>query len=300
MPNCSYWYGIVPSLTPTCNPEGVDILLTCGVYVPHEPPTTVRWFFTPENSTSTITIFESSDKYDLTLTLGSTPVQGGNVSGLSGLFYDQYVLEIKQFAMNDSGYYWCQIEVNSTEISLTFLPSQYGYLTPNSAQTCTSSLHYFDLLNPPICATANIPMSSTFSFSSSMTQHQTVFLSTAITRSLSLIHSSTSIAHLEPSTQLQTNTQIQPSKLHTQFQPSRTYTQLQPSKTYTQLQSSGTKQQLQPSQTVTNSRDDSNNVVVYIVVMIGIELALFAITCTLSAVFAVILMQTKKWSTKGW
>ena len=139
---------------------GTDTSLACGVHVPRDPPTTVKWYKSefPQNDTSTL-ISDNTDGYELRSQLATTPVPSGN---FSGLFYDQYILVITNFTASDTGYYWCQIETNSTEDSLTLQPSQYGYRAPNPGQSqCISGLQYFDLLDPETCAVAAIISSTT-------------------------------------------------------------------------------------------------------------------------------------------
>jgi len=138
--SCSYWYSLVPSPELKCDPLGTGTSLACGVYVPRDPPTTVKWYKSefPQKDTRIIAISDNTDGYELRSLLATTPVPSGN---FSGLFYDQYILVIINFTASDTGYYWCQIETNSTEDSLTFQPSQYGYRAPNPGQSeCTSGL----------------------------------------------------------------------------------------------------------------------------------------------------------------
>ena len=138
---------------------GTDTSLACGVYVPRDPPTIVKWHKSefPQNDTSTL-ISDNTDGYELRSQLATTPFPSG---AFSGLFYDQYILVITTFTASDTGYYWCQIETNSTEDSLTLQPSQYGYRAPNPGQSdCTSGLQYFDLLDPAVCAVHIMPTPS--------------------------------------------------------------------------------------------------------------------------------------------
>ena len=52
-----------------------------------------------------------------------------------------------------AGYYWCQIEINSTEYPQSLLPSLRGHLTSNPGQPdCMSNRLFFKSLIPAICA----------------------------------------------------------------------------------------------------------------------------------------------------
>ena len=133
--------------------------MVCGVYVPRDPSTTVRWYKggSSQDENGTLIISGGSDQYELRSALGNSPVSSGE---FTGLFYDQYILIVNNFSASDTGYYWCQIETNSTRCLLTFLPSQSAYrvLQPEKS-ACTSSLQSFTLLDTEICAIALTPSS---------------------------------------------------------------------------------------------------------------------------------------------
>ena len=114
--NCSHYYVIQPPSTLDCNPLGINIPLTCGVYVPHDNPATVQWYWTDSGDSAGVNgtfVTDGSPGYSLAAISSTDPIVNGM---FVGLFYEQHRLTILSFRASDLGYYWCQIVIIDTVI----------------------------------------------------------------------------------------------------------------------------------------------------------------------------------------
>ena len=121
---CSFWYDRVPRNPLThCNPRGVDISLTCNVYVPRQPHTVVRWYRSNNEARAGKCGILIDENAELTSTRSGNSIS--STGNLTGLYFDQYGLILRNFSTIHEGYYWCQIVANDTVL---MEPSNYARL----------------------------------------------------------------------------------------------------------------------------------------------------------------------------
>ena len=134
--DCCYWYSAVPGNL-TCNPQGQSwsIVVECTIIVPSFVGVGVRWYRSDVEELARATRREliSVKKFDSnqsrSLIIGSS---------FDGLFRSGANLELDDFNSTNNGYYWCQIEVNSTCLQ----PSPAGHILFHStaaANNCSNS-----------------------------------------------------------------------------------------------------------------------------------------------------------------
>jgi len=141
--NCSFYYFIQPPSTIDCNPLGINVPLTCGVYISHNNPTTVRWYWTQCGDSAGVDgtlITEGFPGYSLNAVSSTDPIVNGM---FIGLFYEQYRLTILSFSASYVGYYWCQIVINDTVL---LKPSQILNISvpDTSSSQCLSNAFLFN------------------------------------------------------------------------------------------------------------------------------------------------------------
>ena len=81
-------------------------------------------------------IDNTTQRYELTIEQSQQTVGGSKVPDtINGLYIEYFRLRIIDFAVDDNGYYWCQIVVNDTCLQ----PSAYGHIsvTTSLPRNCT-------------------------------------------------------------------------------------------------------------------------------------------------------------------
>ena len=170
---CSFWYDRVPRNPLThCNPQGVNISLTCNVYVPRQPRTVIRWYWSNDEAKARkcgLLIDENANFVELTSTRAAYSISA--TGNLTGLYFDRYELILHNFSTNHEGYYWCQIVVNDT---LLLEPSDSAHLRiDDQFDECGFNSYQHGLVNRKCAAVDYINLTCTTKVSATPYLHNT-------------------------------------------------------------------------------------------------------------------------------
>lgn len=147
---CCYKYqALIVSVNVTkCNPDGFNLELLCAVYWPKaiEPFTelTVNWYKSKEQPDLLAglegeMIENTTHKYVLTVTQPTVEdYETQSTIGSDTVNSQYFSLGIINFTTDDSGYYWCQMIVNSSCLK----PSAYRHIATNTS--ISRSCSYYD------------------------------------------------------------------------------------------------------------------------------------------------------------
>jgi len=129
--NCCYWYRTIPDNF-SCNPQGkpTTLIFHCGIYITNDTIGVRLKYYRSEFEGFHGNLFHVTGDFDIF----RWPDTVGYFQGLIQFSTTTY---INNFTSSDSGYYWCQIEVNNT----CLLPSPPALITLNSSlsQNCNGT-----------------------------------------------------------------------------------------------------------------------------------------------------------------
>ena len=276
-----------------CNPDGVDIPLFCGVYVPQNVPTTVKWYQSKTEDLAGVSgtlIIEEPLKYSMEVTRSADPIVNGM---FMGLFYDQHSLRITNFNQSDSGYYWCQLIVNETT-ELNSSPFGYVAVNPVPVSCLTSDIRYFNIIDDGLCAEISQTTSPT------MTS-----LATTLVVFSRLVHPSDSISLPGGSTLVHPSDSISLPGGSTLIHPSESIslpggsTLIHPSESISSPGGSLLSSTVLPTQIQTGSDNGEDQIPVYVGIGVAAGAGLVMCSATVAAFVAVCVSRGIKEKTKG-
>lgn len=174
--DCCYLYSAF-SVNLTCSPSGspISVTLQCAITLPDLTGVQVRWYRSETEELAGTRGELVDTAAGVTGVLESTP------SPFSGLYTAVTSTHIKNFTFRDSGYYWCQLGVNST----CLLPSPPGLVELDSLpqETCDDNSTFANskqfLSHSPVCA---LKEGTSFTLGSESTRTEmATFMATAMT-----------------------------------------------------------------------------------------------------------------------